>query len=80
MAITDPRDIAAAAPIRTAAALANTGTGKYQCRQRNARHQRTANLPQTVTLTYDIPSDTFDVAGTGDRQPANVAYTAGWQH
>jgi flagellar hook-associated protein 1 FlgK len=77
MAIADPRAIAAAAPIRTAAALANTGTGSVSAGVVNAPPPTNVNLQQTVTITFDNPPTTFDVVGTGTGNPANVAYTAG---
>lgn len=77
MAITDPRAIAAAAPIRTAAALANTGTGSVSAGVVNAPPPTNVNLQQTVTITFDNPPTTFDVVGTGTGNPANVVYTAG---
>jgi flagellar hook-associated protein 1 FlgK len=75
--ITDPRAIAAAAPIRTAAALANTGTGSVSAGVVNAPPPTNADLQQTVTITFDNPPTTFGVVGTGTGNPANVVYTAG---
>lgn len=77
LAITDPRAIAAAAPMRTSAALANTGTGKVSAGTVNAPPPPNANLQQTVTITFNNPPTTFNVVGTGTGNPVNVAYTAG---
>lgn len=77
LAITDPRNIAAAAPIRTSVALSNSGTGKVSSGTVNAPPPPNVNLTQTVTITFDNPPTTFDVSGTGTGNPANVAYTSG---
>jgi len=77
LAIVDARNIAAAAPIRTAAALTNSGTGSVNAGTVNVPPPPDANLTQTVTITFDNPPGTFDVVGTGTGDPTNVAYTAG---
>lgn len=77
LALTDARSIAAAAPIRTAAGNGNTGTGAISAGSVNGPPPVNANLTQTVTITFDNPPTTFDVAGTGTGNPANVAFTAG---
>jgi len=77
VALTDARSIAAAAPIRTSASNSNTGTGTIGAGSVNGPPPVNANLTQTVTLTFDNPPTTFDVAGTGTGNPANVAFTAG---
>lgn len=82
MAISDPRDIAAAAPIRTSAALANSGTGSISAGTVDAATQppRNANLQQPVTITF-IDATHFSVTGTGvpaaASLPPYVTYTAG---
>ncbi len=76
LAISDGRNIAAAAPIRTSAALANSGTGTVSAGTVNAPPPPNANLTQTVTLTFTSPT-AFDVSGTGTGDPAGVTYTAG---
>lgn len=77
MAITDPRDIAVAAPIRTSAALANTGTGSVSAGTVNPSLPLDANLQQTVTITF-TSATTYDVTGTGAGLPAlGQTYTAG---
>ncbi|GMU48917.1 MAG: hypothetical protein AMXMBFR31_11430 [Candidatus Desulfobacillus denitrificans] len=77
VALTDARSIAAAAPIRTAASNGNTGTGAIGAGSVNAPPPVNANLTQTVTITFNNPPTTFDVAGTGTGNPANVVFTAG---
>ncbi|MEZ5616491.1 MAG: flagellar hook-associated protein FlgK [Rhodocyclaceae bacterium] len=77
VALTDARSIAAAAPIRTAAGNANTGTGAVSAGSVNGPPPTDANLAQTVTITFDNPPTTFDVNGTGTGNPANVAFSAG---
>ena len=76
LAISDGRNIAAAAPIRTSAALTNSGTGSITAGTVNAPPPPNANLTQTVTLTFTSPT-AFNVSGTGTGNPAGVAYTAG---
>jgi flagellar hook-associated protein 1 FlgK len=71
--ISDPSKVAAAAPIRTAQAAANTGTGKISAGSVNAAG---ANLQQPVTITFTSPT-TFNVTGTGTGNPTGVAYTPG---
>jgi len=74
LAIADTADIAAAAPIRTAAALANTGTATISAGTVNA--PLNANLRHNVTITFQSPTQLrIDDAATG----ASViqAYTAG---
>lgn len=77
VAIADPRSIAAAAPIRTAAAIGNIGTAGVSAGSVNAPPPPDANLTQTVTITFDNPPTTFDVAGVGTGNPTNVAFTSG---
>lgn len=79
LAITDPRAIAAAAPIRTSAALANTGTASVDAGTVNAPPPPNANLQHQVTITFDNPAGTFDVfdVTASAALATNVAYTAG---
>lgn len=79
VAINDTAKIAAAAPIRTAAALTNTGTASISAGSVDAPPPTNANLQQPVTITFHSPYDgQFDVTGTGTGLPAtNQAYTAG---
>jgi flagellar hook-associated protein 1 FlgK len=77
VAVSDPRLIAAAAPIRTATALANTGTASISSGTVNAPPPTNANLQQTVTITF-TGAATFNVTGIGAGLPAlGVAYTSG---
>ncbi len=73
----DPRLIAAAAPVRSSAALTNSGTAVISAGTVNAPPPPNANLTQTVTITFDNPPTTFDVSGTGTGNPSNVAYASG---
>ncbi|MBE7421510.1 MAG: flagellar hook-associated protein FlgK [Zoogloeaceae bacterium] len=77
VALTDARSIAAAAPIRTEGSIGNTGTGSISAGSVNGPPPVNANLTQTVTITFDNPPTSFDVAGTGTGNPSNVAFTAG---
>jgi len=77
VALTDPRGIAAAAPIRTAASLANTSTAKISAGTVNPPAPQNVNLTQAVNITFNNPPTTFNVTGTGTGNPINVAYTAG---
>ncbi len=77
VAITDPRSIAAAAPIRTSAALTNTGTASVSPGSVNAPPPPNVNLTQPVTITFNNPPTTFNVVGIGTGNPINVAYTTG---
>jgi flagellar hook-associated protein 1 FlgK len=76
VAVSDPRAIAAAAPIRTAAALANSGNARISAGTVNAPPPPDVNLQQTVTITFTSPS-TYDVSGTGTGNPSGLAYVSG---
>lgn len=86
VAITDPTMYAAAAPIRTVTAAANTGTGVISAGSVNTgtpvtpnpAHPTTdLNLQQPVTITF-TGAGTFDVTGTGVGLPAlGQVYTSG---
>ncbi len=78
LAINDTAKIAAAAPIRTEAALSNTGSGTISAGSINPL-PIDANLQQPVTITFHSPFDgQFDVTGTGTGLPANnQVFTAG---
>jgi flagellar hook-associated protein 1 FlgK len=76
MNITDISKIAAAAPMRTAAAGANSGTGTISPGTVNTPPPPNANLQNPVTITF-TGAGTFNVTGLGTSNPTNVAYTAG---
>lgn len=76
MAIVDPARIAAAAPMRTAVAAANTGSATISAGVVNAPPPPDTNLQQVVTFTF-TSSSTFDVTGTGTGNPSSVTYTSG---
>jgi flagellar hook-associated protein 1 FlgK len=77
--LADPRNIAAAAPIRSSAALANTGTGKISAGSVNPPPPTAAALQHQVTITFNNPPTTFDVfdVTAGAALAAGVAFTAG---
>lgn len=82
VAITDPTKIAAAAPIATSAALANTGAATISAGTVNSFNDR-------VTFTFNAAGNAFDVVDntTGATLASNVTYTGaptvvaynGWQ-
>jgi len=76
VALTDGAQIAAAAPIRSAAALANTGSATVSAGAVVGPPPINANLLQPVTITF-TSATTFDVNGTGTGNPLAVAYTPG---
>lgn len=76
VAIKDTSLIAAAAPIRTDAPLANTGTGRISAGAVNAPPPPDPNLGQPVTITF-TSATTFDVSGIGTGSPAGVTFTPG---
>ncbi len=75
VAITDPRLIAAAAPIRTATGP-NSGTGSISAGSVNTPPPPNANLQQPVTIRFTSPT-TYDVTGTGTGDPTGLTYTPG---
>lgn len=79
VAISEPAKIAAAAPIRTSAALTNAGSGTISAGAVNSPPPVNADLQQPVTITFHVPYDgQFDVTGGGAGLPANnQVYTAG---
>ena len=78
VALTDPSTIAAAAPIRTAANPANTGTATVSRGSVNTTNQPplNVNLQAAVTITF-TSAGLFNVTGTGTGNPTGVAYTSG---
>ena len=80
VAISDARNIAAAAPMRSAAAVSNTGTGKISAGTVDAPPPPNPNLRNTVTISFNsVPAGTYNVvdATLGVTLATNVAYTAG---
>lgn len=77
--LADPRNIAAAAPIRSSAALANTGTGKISAGSVNPPPPTNPALQNQVTITFNNPPTTFDVfdVTAGAALATGVAFTAG---
>jgi flagellar hook-associated protein 1 FlgK len=76
LAIGSGAQIAAAAPIRTGAALANTGNASINGGVVNGPPPVNANLLQPVTITFTSAA-AFDVSGTGTGNPTGLAYTSG---
>jgi flagellar hook-associated protein 1 FlgK len=72
----DGAQIAAAAPIRSAAALANTGAASISAGAVVGPPPTNANLQQPVTITF-TSANTFDVTGTGTGNPTGLVYTPG---
>lgn len=77
VALSDLRTIAAAAPIRTASGLNNTGTGAVSRGTVNPPAPANANLRDSVTFTFDIPPTTYTVTGPSPGLPATAAYAPG---
>jgi flagellar hook-associated protein 1 FlgK len=76
LALDDPAAVAAAAPMRTGAGSANTGSGTISAGAVNPPAPPNANLQQAVTITFTGAS-TFNVTGTGTGNPIGVAYVPG---
>ncbi|MDB5867079.1 MAG: flagellar hook-associated protein FlgK [Betaproteobacteria bacterium] len=74
VAVTNPNAIAAAAPMRTASASANTGAARIDDGIVNG--PLNANVQQPVSIVFTSPT-TFNVTGTGTGNPVGVAYTSG---
>ncbi|HUX30031.1 MAG TPA: flagellar hook-associated protein FlgK [Thiobacillus sp.] len=76
VAITDPRQIAAAAPILAEAASTNSGTGAISPGSVNTPSPPDANLQEPVTITFTSPTS-YNVTGIGTGDPIGVSYTPG---
>ena len=78
VAFSDGRQIAAAAPIRTATALTNSGTAAISAGTVNAPPPTNPNLQHKVTITF-TSATSFDVQDVtaATTLAAGVAYTAG---
>lgn len=74
--LTDGSQIAAAAPIRSAAGTGNTGSAAISAGVVNGPPPADANLLQPVTITFTGPN-TFDVSGAGTGNPTGLAYVSG---
>jgi flagellar hook-associated protein 1 FlgK len=87
LATNDPSKIAAASPMRTMAALTNTGAATISGGMVNppppvtpdpAHPLTDVNLQQAVSITFNNPPTSYNVTGTGVGIPAaNVPYTPG---
>lgn len=76
MAIGNPAKIAAAVPVRTSAALANTGSATISSGTVNTPLPLDPNLQASVSITFDSPT-TFTVTGTVPAVGGSVAYMPG---
>lgn len=74
--LSDPAKIAAAAPIRASASLANTGSGKISSGTVNPPPPTDANLQAPVSITF-TSSTTFTVSGAVPAVVGTVAYAPG---
>ncbi|MDD2721888.1 MAG: flagellar hook-associated protein FlgK [Gallionella sp.] len=72
----DPNKLAAAAPIRTSAALTNIGTAKISAGTVNAPAPVNPSLQAPVSITFTSPT-TFTVAGAVPAVAGPVTYTPG---
>lgn len=76
VAIDNVAQIAAAAPVRSAAVAGNTGTAVISAGSVNTPPPPNPNLQQPVTITFTSPT-TFNVSGTGTGNPVGLAYVPG---
>jgi flagellar hook-associated protein 1 FlgK len=76
VAVDSVAKIAAAAPVRSAAAAGNSGSATVGAVSVNAPPPPNANLQQPVTISFTGPG-TFNVSGTGTGDPTGLAYTPG---
>lgn len=76
LAVTDPAQIAAAAPIRTSASGNNSGSAIISAGTVDTPPPPNANLQNLVTITFTSPTQ-FKVVGLGTLNPSGLAYTAG---
>lgn len=73
----DPAKIAAAAPMRATASLANFGTATISNGTVNAPPPTDVNLRAPVSITFDTPPTTFTVTGAVPAVVGSVGYTSG---
>lgn len=74
VALQDTRLIAAAAPVRSSASLANQGSAAISAGE--ILDSANAALLNTVTITFNNPPTTFTITGVAP-DPSPVAYTSG---
>jgi flagellar hook-associated protein 1 FlgK len=74
--VTDPARVAAALPVRTSQANANTGSGTMAIS--GVTPPANANLQQPVSIVF-TSATTFNVVGTGTGNPTGLTYTPGMQ-
>lgn len=75
--IKDPVRLAAAAPIVTAAAAGNIGSGRISAGEVLGPPPPDPNLQAAVSISFNDPPTTFNITGTGTGNPVNVPYTPG---
>lgn len=73
----DTAKIAAAAPMRATASLANFGTATISNGTVNAPPPTDVNLRAPVSITFDTPPTTFTVTGAVPAVVGSVVYTSG---
>ncbi|MBI5429610.1 MAG: flagellar hook-associated protein FlgK [Nitrosomonadales bacterium] len=76
LATNDPARIAAAAPMRTSAALTNTGSGQISAGTVNTPPPTNINLQATVSIVF-TSATAFTVSGAVPAVVGTVAYTPG---
>jgi len=74
VALVDPAGVAAALPVRAAAAAANSGSATLVIAGIQGPPPTDPNLRETVTIRFTGP-DTFDITGTGTGNPSGLSYT-----
>ena len=87
MEITQPKDIAAAAPLVASAANTNSGTGVIEVDpipdnfdDLTAHAEFTNNFATTVTISFNNPPTTYNIIDTGSGVTSDdIPYTAGQQ-
>lgn len=77
LALADPARVAAAAPIATAAASGNTGSGVISAGEVVGPPPADPNLQAQVTIEFNDPPTSFNVTGSGTGDPVGVPYTPG---
>jgi len=76
VALVDGAQIAAAAPVRTAPGINNSGQAVIDGGVVNGPPSTNTNLLQPVTITFTA-ANTYSVSGTGTGNPSGLAYTSG---
>lgn len=77
LTLSDPARLAAAAPIRTSAALTNIGTGKISAGSVNSPPPVNADIQSPVIITFATPPTAYTVTGAVPAIAGNVPYISG---